>query len=54
MDEDKTMVLEWYKFFLFTMEIGHLLFYIDLYNAGRLPQNARKALEIIEGLSLED
>ena len=46
-------ILAWYKMILRVGEnkVKHL---VDLYNAGMLPEKLRLALEIVEGLSLED
>jgi hypothetical protein len=43
----------WYKIILRISE-SKLMHLIDLYNLGFLSQNLRKALEIIEGLPIED
>ena len=43
----------WYKHLLITPE-DKIKRLVDLYNDGRLPPNLRAALEIVDGLPIED
>jgi hypothetical protein len=54
-DEGDNMIgiIVWYKMILRIHE-SKIKRLVDLYNLGFLPKNLRKALEIIEGLPIED